>query len=111
MALLGIESAVADAVGGLHCSGACSGATADQALARWAFYSRAVHTAVCRVGAGDHGLLQLLQPAGILRDSGAARRSAAAGRMAGAGICFSAGERGAAQRKNFIDRVAGDWRS
>src|SRR5260370_18514556 len=68
LAFLGIETSLANAMDGLSGAVAATDSDAFAYLARRHDSSTARNTAIRAVDAGGHGLLQLFQPPGILRD-------------------------------------------
>ena len=107
----GLDAGMADAVDRVHCSGGTAGPGKIGGVPRRPERAATRNADFCFVAAGDFAVLQFLQPAGILRAARLAGSGAAAGRMAGARVGFSAGQRRAAQRKNFFDRAGSSGRS
>src|SRR5260370_37817873 len=86
--VLGIEPSLANAMDGLSCAVASTDSDAFAYLARRHDPSTARNTAIRAVDAGGHGLLQLFQPPGILRDRWNPRPGSDTRGMAGSRNCF-----------------------
>src|SRR5262249_62234158 len=102
MALLGINPVVAHALDSFHRPGLSPGSAASARMARRAQLAKPGNASLRHLDAAGAGVLQLVQPPGILRDRGNPRPGTAPRRMVGQRDSFAAGERGTPRGKNRV---------